>query len=482
LTLRQNMMTTGTNRIRDYSATGKTSDGAIFSASVSRLSRLTAVIEIQDPKVVLRASQIITEFAVNLDEAGVYNGQATVGGMVNTGAGLTCELKLAETGFVEGSPVRLEPGGMTAPHFDLFLDQWQKVYRILPEFKVIMADTQMFLLDMRQWLNQVELEMTGGASTNDAEAGLARLRELSSGITPAFNALHERFEEVGRSIEPELRPAHELMTKRLLHPLVMCSPFAHRTFHKPLGYAGDYEMVNMMLRDPLEGNTYYAKALNAWFINQWPAEAHRNRITYLVDRLREESLRGERRKRPIRVLNLGCGPAHEVVEYLKRYDLTEYLDLTLWDFNDETVRQTGQHLEECKRRYHRTMPIKITRKSVHQVLKDGGRNSRAAVAHEFDYIYCAGLFDYLTNRTCKQLDNVFYDWLAPGGLLAVTNVVDYMPFRHMMEFLLDWKLIYRDTNDAPSLYPDRAPRDCCRVLRDVTGVNMMVEVRKPTHA
>jgi extracellular factor (EF) 3-hydroxypalmitic acid methyl ester biosynthesis protein len=476
------MMTTGTNRIRDYSVTGKTADGVVFTGAVTRLSRLAAVMEVQDPQVVLRTSQVLTEFTINLDTAPIFSGRATVGGLVNTGTALTCELKLAENGFVEGSPVRLAPGGVTAQQFGDFLQQWQQVYRVLPEFKMVLVDIQMYLTDLRQWLNQIELEMTGGQPETQSEAGRDRLRELSNKITPAFNALHERFEEVGRRVEPELRPVHELVTKRVLHPLVMCSPFAHRTFHKPLGYAGDYEMVNMMLRDPLEGNSYYAKALNAWFINQWPAEAHRNRIDYLVDRLREESLRGERRKRPIRVLNLGCGPAHEVVEYLRRHDLTEYLDLTLWDFNDETVERPGRNLEACKRQYQRTMPIKITRKSVHQVLKDGGRNSRAAVAHEFDYIYCAGLFDYLTHRTCKQLDNVFYDWLAPGGLLAVTNVVDFMPFRHMMEFMLDWKLIYRDTSDAPALYPDRAPRDCCRVLRDVTGVNMMVEVRKPSHA
>ena len=62
----------------------------------------------------------------------------------------------------------------------------------------------------------------------------------------------------------------------------------------------------------------------------------------------------------------------------------------------------------------------------------------------YDFIYCAGLFDYLPDRTCKQLMNIFYEWLAPGGLLAATNVDACKPFRHMLEFVLDWHLIYRD--------------------------------------
>jgi extracellular factor (EF) 3-hydroxypalmitic acid methyl ester biosynthesis protein len=60
-------------------------------------------------------------------------------------------------------------------------------------------------------------------------------------------------------------------------------------------------------------------------------------------------------------------------------------------------------------------------------------------------------------------------------------VVDYRPFRHMLEFLLDWNLIYRDTQQGQALLPTRAAADHVRILRDPTGVNLMIEVRKPSH-
>jgi extracellular factor (EF) 3-hydroxypalmitic acid methyl ester biosynthesis protein len=119
---------------------------------------------------------------------------------------------------------------------------------------------------------------------------------------------------------------------------------------------------------------------------------------------------------------------------------------------------------------------------VHQVLKEGSRLGAKIGQPQYDYIYCAGLFDYLTDKTCKQIMHIFYDWLAPGGLLAITNVVDCKPFRHMLEFLLDWHLIYRNTAQGYELVPEAANPDECRIFRDETAVNLMVEVRKPSHA
>ncbi len=476
------MMTTETNRIREYSATGKTPEGLVFKADIVRLTRFTAVLEIFDPLIVIRSSQTLPDFAVSLEGVSIYSGRATVASVINAGSTLVCEVKLSESGFTVGLPSPAETGGITSSDFKVFLDQWQKVYRVLPEFKVVVADMQVFLRDFGRWMDQLELEFGGINPATSKISEPSHLKTISQEMAEAFNALHERFEEIGDRIDPDARPAHEDFAKRQLHPLVMCSPFAHRTYHKPLGYAGDYEMVNMILRNPLEGNSFYAKAVNGWFLRQWPAEAHRNRITYLTDRLCEEALRGERRKKPIRVLNLGCGPAHEILQFLAQSELSNHTEFTLWDFNDETVERTGRTLEECRRKHHRTTSIKVVKKSVHQVLKDGNRPVSMFPRPQYDYIYCAGLFDYLTDKTCKQIMSIFYDWLAPDGLTAITNVVACKPFRHMLEFLLDWHLIYRNAAQGRNLIPTAANPEFCRTLCDVTEVNLMVEVRKPSHA
>ena len=466
--------------IKDTLARFQTNQGVEVQATLLRLTRFVAVFEVYSQQVVLRTSEVLSEFHVLFQERAVYAGRAVVSSLVNTGTVAVCEVKLDETGFLVAS---LPPAKSTSLRegFGQFLKEWQKLYKVLPEFKVVVADMQTFLTDVRFWLEQVELEIRAAPAGNRLGMEQEALNELGDAIVPAFDALHERLEHLSESIEGELRPVHQNFAKRMLHPIVMCSPFAYRTYHKPLGYAGDYEMVNMILRDPFEGGSLFAKATNLWFLRQWPARAHRNRISYLVNTLKQEALRSIRQGRRLRVFNLGCGPAVEVQRFLAEDRHSEDSQFTLLDFNEETILHATRQLEEAKRTHNRGTPIQIQRKSVQHVLKEASKPSVDTPDKKLDLVYCAGLFDYLSDRTCKQLMNVFYEWLAPGGILVVTNVDNCKPFRHMLEFVLDWHLIYRGNSQALALAPDRAPAQGVSVKRDETGVNLFIEVRKPEH-
>ena len=69
----------------------------------------------------------------------------------------------------------------------------------------------------------------------------------------------------------------------------------------------------------------------------------------------------------------------------------------------------------------------------------------------FDVVYCAGLFDYLSQRVCKRLAELFFGLLRPGGLLTFTNVSSANPCQGAMEYILEWNLIYRDEDGMRDL-------------------------------
>jgi extracellular factor (EF) 3-hydroxypalmitic acid methyl ester biosynthesis protein len=276
---------------------------------------------------------------------------------------------------------------------------------------------------------------------------------------------------------------HRIHLRRQLHPLLLTSPFAYRTYTKPLGYAGDYEVVDMMLRPPYEGETLFAKLINVWLVGQAPAEAHRNRVTYLVRKLVEETVRVSALGRRAQVFNLGCGPADEVRRFYIEEAVSDHVALTLLDFNEKTITQLQGKLQQIKHNHRPGAEFHLIKKSVQQVLKDSVRAVRMGGVPAYDFVYCAGLFDYLTDEVCKRLMDVFYDMLAPGGLLVATNVSDAMnrsrPFRYSMEYILDWHLIYRNGVDFMRLAPSLAPPESVAAISDVTGVNVFIEVRKP---
>jgi extracellular factor (EF) 3-hydroxypalmitic acid methyl ester biosynthesis protein len=456
----------------------RNSQGTEFRATLLRLTRYTVVFEVYNPYSILQLSEVLTDFKMIMNDRMVYSGRAVVSNLVNTGILLVCECTLEEDWLDVDMFSSIHQKDKLQNEFTEFLKEWEKIHHITSDFKVVIADMQTFLMDMRRWLEQVELSIRSEPSLDRNQVERNAILELKSPITPAVGSLFERFEETASKIPEDLQSIHRSYSRRQLHPIILCSPFVYRSFQKPLGYAGDYEMVNMMLRDPFEGSSLFAKIVNLWFINSPPCEAHRNRIKYLVRKLGEETRRVFQEKRIARVLDMACGPAKEVQNFLAQDDLCEKAQFELLDFNDETLNYTGGVLEDLKNKHHRETRVKMVKKSVNHILKETFKPSQHSADEEYDFIYCAGLFDYLEDRICKKMMNYFYDLLAPGGLLLATNVTPSNPLQGTMESLMEWHLIYRNREQMAVLKPDLAPEGSCAITTEVTGINIFIEVRK----
>lgn len=75
--------------------------------------------------------------------------------------------------------------------------------------------------------------------------------------------------------------------------------------------------------------------------------------------------------------------------------------------------------------------------------------------------------------------NIFYDLVAPGGLLIATNVDSSNPSRNWMEYVVDWHLVYRDSTVLASLKPEKAAAGAYEIESEQLGVNIFIKVRKP---
>ena len=284
----------------------QTADGLNLHGVPTNFTRLAAVFEVYGGAAVLRASEVLENFRICIQGQVLYAGKAVVHNVVSVSAKVICEVTLAETNWQAVDDVLSlgQPEKIRA-EFNLFLKDWQKFYKVSREFKEVVADMQTFLYDLRLWLDKVGARIELQPSPKREELERKFLTGLCEPAMQAFAALFEKFERLAAAAEPASRLSCNLYAKRALHPLVLCSPFMHRTYAKPLGYAGDYEMVRMMTLDPFQGNSLYAKILNTFFLNTPPVVAHRNRIDILVKHLRAEVLSASRNpagnpKRPAR--------------------------------------------------------------------------------------------------------------------------------------------------------------------------------------
>lgn len=463
--------------IKENLVTYQNSQGTEGRGTVLRMGRHAIAFEVYSSDIVLRTSEVLREFKIIWHDRTLYSGRAVVKNLVNTGLVTICEVSLEE-GWADVDFSAATGPDSLGGQFKEFIQEWQKLYRVMPEYKVVLADLQTFLTDLRLWLDQVELGIRSSPSGDRARLERDVVHQLTPSVVPSIAHLFESYEHVAARIEPDWVPAHRAFGKRQLHPLLLSSPFVYRTYAKPLGYAGDYEMVNMMFRDASEGSSLFSKMVNVYALQLPPVVAHRNRITYLTENLVSESLRLAAKGKPMRVYNLGCGPAQEIQRFLTEQDLSNRATFSLLDFNDETLAYSSNLLNDIKRRNFRSTTLNMTKKSVHQILKQADRVVINSENDQFDLVYCAGLFDYLSDKVCRKLMDIFYAQLAPGGLLISTNVAEN-PARNEMECFLEWHVIHRTGPEMRSLAPGRADPENVTLKQDPTGGNVFLEVRKP---
>ncbi|HMN93448.1 MAG TPA: class I SAM-dependent methyltransferase [Hydrogenophaga sp.] len=455
--------------------TFRNSQGESARGTITSLQRHSLVMEVYNPYSIVQVSEVLTDLSIRSGERSVYRGKAVVVSLLNTGLMAVVSLTLIDEwndlGVIDHSSRSVSEA------VSRFVEEWEARPRISQAYQVVVNDLRAFFAEVTRWLDQADITANLPRDVN----GQVRdevFFEIARPLLAKGREYLMRFEAEAAKVPPEQEPAHRAFAQAAIHPLVLRAPFVYRTFAKPLGYAGDYLMVNQILGNPRDGPSTYFELVNFMFLQAGVAQAHRNRVDILFDRLQTLAARARDQGRPLRVLNVGCGPAGELQRLAQADQLLDHLDVTLMDFSDETLLYTSQRLIELANAAGREpMPVSLRHESVHQLLKRSSREQAVPAEEQYDYIYCAGLFDYLADKACARLIAYFDRHLRPGGTVLVTNVHVSNPERFWMEHFMEWYLIYRDAGGLESLFP--ASLSCVSTYTDATGVNVFAEAIKP---
>lgn len=454
--------------------TCRNSQGIELTANLLRIKRYSVVFEVYNPYSILQLSEVLADFRIMASRRLLYHGKAVVSNLLNTGIVLVCEATLDE-GWIEVDFLASVAGGTDiGGQFTAFMTEWKSANQVQDPFKLVVADMANMLNGVQHWLTGVDVGIRTTVTRRRDELEEEVFSSVQARVIEEVLPSMERFELVAGEVDENEAPVHKAYVRRELHPLVLCSPFLYRTYTKPLGYAGDYEMVNMMLRNPYEGSSAFAKLLNFTLLHTEPVVAHRNRIDFLID-----VLMGETRRRgglsKTRVFNLACGPAVEIQRFLRDYDESDLIEIDLLDFNAETLEYTRERIQEARMAGGRETLVRYFQRSVHQLLRSAAQGGEEDFTG-YDVVYCAGLFDYLSQRVCKKLVELFCTMVKPGGRVIVTNVSASNPRKAWMEYLMEWNLIYRDRDEMEDLVPEGFPVKAVEITEDVTGVNLFLDI------
>ena len=355
-------------------------------------------------------------------------------------------------------------------------------------FKAEISELRLFLEDWEEQLNRLEGELTWGGELapvqgvgaeeispgGAAEHALKRL--ISEGFTPQFLARSERLQLLRTSLSNDEEKRLQRFSQRHLDPLMMRAPWMHRARTKPLGYPGDFQVMNHIYRGSFEGRDFLARALNYASLQSPAAASVRARKKLMkraLNRRLDQALEGGE---CLSLLSVAAGPAEELFELLQERTSLPPIELVLFEQDPAALsfayRRIRQLVEE---RWSEEVQVIYLHDSIRRLLDDKQLFSRF---NAFDVILCSGLYDYLRHSTAVRLSRYLYSRLAPSGELLIGNMVPNNPSRWIMEHHLDWHLLYRSHDEMCAFAHEAAPDSRVEIIPEETGVNPFVSISR----
>lgn len=299
----------------------------------------------------------------------------------------------------------------------------------------------------------------------DNPDGTRLVRQL---VEESFSALNSRWRqlvvkasEAGWKLRED-RKAHyaaKRFTEATVTPLLLGCPLINRTWHKPLGYAGDYRVMEYYYRDDFEGETAFDQLMHKLFVQNPMAQGVVTRARFMVDLLDAEHERvAAAGTASFAVANLGCGPGREVEMWAETKANRGPVTWTLIDQEEEALALAYQIGHDSVRIAGRLAELNLLHLSFSRLL----RHPEAFNFSDQHFIFSSGLFDYLRVDRAQAIAKALYDRLLPGGLLAIGNAIGPNTNLWPPEFVADWPILYRSKNDMEGmagLLPDTAEVD-----------------------
>lgn len=327
--------------------------------------------------------------------------------------------------------------------------------------RAAIADLVVCLESLRATLDALNLEAEEPALASEV------LTRIEEGVAADFLRLVAAFGASLTDASDDARAAAATCAQRALHPLLLQAPIPRHAYEKPLGYAGDFQLMRLIYGEADRGETMLGRLVNRLSCRLPVTRAGVDRLAVVEGLLRSEI--EARAGRPVRLCSLACGPAEEVHRMLTRgapLPADTPLELTLIDQDEDALAFCARRFVEHETDAART-PVRLH--PLHTAVKAFVTEPEQLdpLLPPQDVIFTVGLFDYLPGPVARTLVAHLLRFLAPGGTLVVGNFAPH-DASAFLDHVLDWRLIYRD---------EAALRRLADKALSMTGADCEVEVK-----
>ena len=350
---------------------------------------------------------------------------------------------------------------------------------ILPEFKVLVADLNTLLKEIKNKLGIEEAKLAKYFETNPINKASYEEQLLDLALSmyrKEIDSIFEKFSQFYETLDFDSLEYHKVYFRTNFLEDIFSTPFLKRSYEKPLGYAGDFGLMIMMYDYQNYGASLFHKFLHRWGCYLPAAIANKNRVILIGEILLEEM---ELAENTFKAASIACGPAKEFEAFVNKAKGDKPVELICIDQEPLALDYAINNLKKTTLNKKNIKTKFFKEDAVLGIIK---RKEFTKSFEQSNVITCAGLFDYLSDRVSSKLIESLYDFLAPGGLLLIGNVSDRNPDKFSMDFLVEWRLILRSKNDLVNLIPKSIKETKgveYEVVSEALDLNLFLKIRKP---
>jgi SAM-dependent methyltransferase len=295
-------------------------------------------------------------------------------------------------------------------------------------------------------------------------------RRLLQGDT--LNAMQGLIDEL-RTIRGASNPkdwrdlsADTILKHAIAETLFQC-PLTRRSNQKPRGYAGDAELLDHIYglgaAAPAPHPASLAGQIYFYTVNSPACRAVRRRREIIAEEIDAIAQRTAPRKPEI--LSIACGHLREI-ELSAAAASAAIGRFVALDQDEESLAVIDAS--------YAAHGVEARKGNVRNII------SKKIAFENLDFVYAAGLFDYLADPIAMRLNERMFSFLRPGGRMLIANFTPAGPDVGYMETFMDWWLILRTEDDMRRLF-GTLPKDevaSVDIFEDEAGTIVYAAVTK----
>ncbi len=226
-------------------------------------------------------------------------------------------------------------------------------------------------------------------------------------------------------------------------------------YHKPLGYAGDFQIIEKIYTYHTSSNSHLAK-WDHYSHHQTATKAIRNRISFFLDQVWKAKTQATT---DCHILNLASGPGRDMHETLTI--------LGAQGIQLDCVEQDAQAINYAMNLCQNFLShIQFFNKNV----------LRFTTNKTYNLIWSGGLFDYFNDSIFKRMIKRLLPLLKNNGKLIIGNFSTNNPSRGYMD-LFNWNLIHRTRDELRQLARDCGiPDHNISIEQEPEGINLFLQI------